>query len=719
MPIIDFTDRPGVLVALSGATSITPDLALFPRPRVRPVDGSTSLTGILGVSSPLSLTLPGITTIDAFLRLNGESNILLSATAVGSTTLTPTATRTISLSQVVQGFTTLSANTQILEADVFELNMVMDILPAGGLPGLYITDRPRLLVDDVEVPITRWTYTEGENSAGAELQVTLARLSDRDTFVPGVVINFGLGKKVSGLWDETTFLTLLAEGVYRGTTHSISWANNTPGDSVTITCGSKINEKLNKTAPTDLIIYDDLRETVDVASLEPIYDTQGRAYATDKLAITNMKLYDLFHEVFVERCGFTSYHTNLPNFPIQRLNCDFGQSYFEALRGYIGMFDPVIYEVDDALWVVDTTVALPSGFPAPRDFTVSQYKTLSSNAERARIDAMLVHYSELQAEYNYTTFRYEDTSEEVGNSVIDTHKIYIEFRKTSQPFVVVREALNDVSTTTTVNGVIVATSEENLLYNSVGNIISRRKTTYSRLPDLSLSTVGDIVYTTQLDSVEEENYAYAVHPYRPRQQYCSSKSLVITGLVAVDSDNPQFGVPYQSPYRSAWTTGNIAPGITLMSAPIRSRYETSLPLRNGMVRTKVIEINELANQLAQEYTEERVGDIGVNGMSLNQNRVLVFDADNQMRTTDRIETMHIGELPLLYGIPLVRRLLVARKTKNDKVSLEGIGFDRTLRKGSAVTAKGRGETIGTFIILSRVASGDANGITTTYTSKEI
>jgi hypothetical protein len=626
--------------------------------------------------------------------------------------------------------------------DEFFLEFVLDTLAdeptadIGGENGI-VLDSPRLTygpvdsnpADWIELPIGEWTYTEAEGTASSSVEFLLARPEDIGNFNVNTRYEFSVAQRISGAWDESTVHRLIPNGEYRGSRHVVSWENGSPGDNIRVRIESDHDAKLAKTAETDLIIYDDNRDDVDETTLEPVFDTLGNTYFPEVLKYGGLTLHSLFQLILVDRCEFAEFYTNIPDYPIKRYDCAMGASLYEALKPTIGMFDPVIYPDGHFIWIVDTSVTVPAGFPAARNITTSVYKQYADDVQNEKLDAFLVQFLEESADYDYVTPRIDTVIERAaGNTVTTIERIFIQYRKYVMPDVVLAENLDKETRTTKVNGATVAVTVDDLTYER-RLLVKRVKTTRERLPDLNSSNNLFTLYTLQETERETETYTFRQHPFKPRQRYVAQKLTAKTGLILIDTENKQFSEDFESQYRTAWRSGNVYEGMTVRRGPIHSRQEASVPLQNGQVRTHVIETDELKNLVVLDYTEERAGDIGL-GTAEGQQRRLVFESEDvpPVREPDkRIETMHIGEVPIAIGIPLARRKLKARRTSgNSSLQLDSIGIDRNWKRGSTVSLRGRKdvtdepEFLGNFITLGRSYSGGPQiVINASYTLRKI
>ncbi len=637
------------------------------------------------------------------------------------------------------------ANGYNSQPDVHYLTFVFDTPATAGQGGefgnvgSFVLDQPRILVGPVgtdpseweELPIGDWTYNEPENSASSTVSFRLARPEDLSFFEDeDIRIDFGVGRKEAEIWEEDTFTTLIRAGEFRGAESSVAWEGEAPTDAVTVTISSGLDEKLLTTAQTDLIIYDPARETVDVDLIEPLVDSDGVEYPPEVIAEAGLTLRALFDELLVSRCGFDGVTVNIPDYPIRRYNCSMGESLFDGLRGMVGMFDPVIYAELDTLWIVDTSITAPVGFPDPREYTPTKFKSLGHSTNKEKIDGFVVQYVEDEAAYDFFTYRTEAPEiATTGKLTLTTVRRFIQFRKASLPNIVQREALDRETRTTTISpgypgaDTIIDVEVEDNTY-QMGLLKTCLKTSDSLLPDNNLSNDEETIYAMQRVLTETETYTYRTHPFRPQQKYLREKIMARSELVVTDTENRQFSEDFASPYKTAWRSGNVYQGMPLSTVATYSRREIAKPLRTGEVRVNVVEIDELKELVVLSYTENRAGDVGL-GTSPSQNRRIVWAEENHARNTEKMVTVHYGEVPIIIGEPLARRQLIRRQTKGDRAAIEGIGFDRARKRGSTSTIKGRvpvgdvAPTLGKFVLVSRTLVGRGTVILASYIGKEI
>jgi hypothetical protein len=717
-------------VVFTGSTNIAADLGVAQGLHSR-ISCSTTVVAQPNEKIKTGATSSGLTSLSVFLRLHGEPNILLQALIEGSMDFEAGLATGFGPYGRFDGNTAISANLRISTAETSELAMVVDIVPdALGAPGRYVSRwLPRLKIDGVEVPVIEWTFTESPNTAGGDLHVVLARPQDRSLFTSTALIEFAIGRKIRSMgsivWDEATMYVFMEGSSVKGFTSSVGWANNAPTDAVSVNGSSSLEDRLGLTPATDVIIYDSTRQTLTLDSFDPIIDTEGRFYFPTLTPVANLTLYDIFQKVLVEKCGFSFYQTNIPDFPLNRVDLKMGQGYLDSIKGYFGMFEPVIFPVDDGIWLVDTTTVLPSGFPSPRQVGVSEYRTLSLTKAQSRLDALLVEYVEQRLDYDYITSGTETKTEDTGEFGTPNYtstfiqRLYREYRKFSHPGVIIRKELYHEDRTTTGPFGIgeIFSAVENYTYDSQNRLTEREKTESALFPFLD-----DPHHSLVMQECwkETETLTYAVHPYLPRSNYMQRREILTEGLITIDSENQQLGKDFERDFSTAYRSGNLVESMTTRFGAIKSRTETFEPLRDGSVRVTTKEVDALANSVVEDTREEKIGDIAINGLSPQQLRMLVFDDESTTRATGLVQTVHFGELPVNILVPLARRVLRTRKRKGQTISCDVVGFDPVLRRGMTINALGRlGASVGNFIILGRQVKGDHTGCETSLSCREV
>jgi len=578
-----------------------------------------------------------------------------------------------------------------------------------------------------------WTLSAGEKGIGETFEFTLNLPEDLDHFIgPDTRCDFSIGRRSSlGVWTSPVILSGYMR--FAQSRHQISYGQSGPVDQIVVTLESSHTAKIETTPELDLIIYDPALETIDETTLEPISDSRGGFYYPEVVRKYGLSLHYLFQEIFVDRCGFAAFQTNIPDYGIKRYDCSAGSSFYSALVGYIGMWEPLLYTEGNTLWIVDTSMVSPSNLPAGRPFTPKAYRTASNTDARDRIGGLILQYIELANKWDYYTIAVDDpeitTSGDTSTSVVRTYR---EYRKRSLPFVIQRRALDKEVTTIRQGdptfGDVVEIITNDLIYDYAGRIKSRVRTAESMLP----SVAG--IFSMQTSETETETYSYQQHPFKQRQIYVKEKKYTRSGLMVWNEEDEHLDAPFKQTLKDAHRSGNLtwdllATSGAVRTLPIETRIETARPLRSGDVRVTVVEKDLLANVVTKQYTEERAGDIGLSTLSPSQQRMYVFPEELvDAELNSRIDTFHIGEVPLAAGLPLAKRTLKQRMENNGQIEMEGIGFDRAMKIGGLISHYGRHvpedidglpEYKGDYLLAGFRLVGSAGAIAATYSGKKV
>lgn len=602
------------------------------------------------------------------------------------------------------------------------LNFIVDIDPPASGDLQHELWLPRLKVDGTEVQIRGTAQvSEDENTLGESLTCTLLNDEDRALLTPSSVLEFGIGRTIDGDWDEATFVTLLTDGKVTDISYNLQGAPEAMNDQVNITVISRTTDKLNKATETGLIIYDSDKINIAEGDLKGVFDSNGVYRSPVAVAIPGLKLSDLFQRVFVTECGFDHYKTDLSvdDYPIQRYQVKLGERFYDGLKGFIGMYRPSMTPVGDDIWITDTTVPQPSGFPAPKEITIDRPLNISSQLSRQDLDGLVVRYVGLENNYDFTDFDFQYPITTSGRTRTESEVITVRFKKIISPLlpaIIVREAINIENRRSYIDGVEVDNSSEATEFTANGWPAHIRKTTQKLLPPVTDPTLPP---SLQNALTEREEYVYAPHPFKAQTQYVARRSYHSDGIVSSDTENPlPDGTPYKRDLTTSQRSGNVAAGQAFATGPIKTREETTVPLRNGNVRFREYEVDEMSGLVVVDRVGEKPGDISQSGVSSTQQELLVLAPGVTDLTAKIIDDFPIGELPLRYGQPLAERVIVQRQAGAGSVSLPVIGFDRALKRGIPVKVGDRdGNSLGNFLIVGRKIDIDSNGVVMNLTGR--
>lgn len=593
------------------------------------------------------------------------------------------------------------ATFSVRETEKVEVSFIVEVL-AAQVSGSYREFHARLLINENEIPLTEVTIDAPTNSVGNTINVTLARPGDHTLIVVDTPYTLEIGERVNGVivWKHR-----VDSDTFNSKNYGISFSSNAPSDSINLSTPSSLIDKLNKYPLTNEVYYDPLAIELNVDEFEQVYDTSGNAYPTLIFPTSDLTVHDLLEKIFVEKCGFSEYKTNLPDYKTKRLDCSMFESYLSAIGGVIGIFEPLFFEKDDIIWIIDTTAILPPGFPDPRTITGSNYSTLGNSKQNDPIEAYEVSYSEDLLNWDYFTLDTKtDTtvSGTVGGFDFITNEVVTktrEYRRNSAPNIIVSTSIDSIETTQTETfGKVLSTILEEFTYDFLGRETKRVTTSEQRIPRYVQGLVSESLEVVNKSTTKT---TYRQHPYEPNKQYKSKVEHTVEGLRYVDPDPYLEDKEYIQRYTDAHLSGNIVESGTSNFGQISSRVETTTPLPNRESKLKVQEIDYLTEPplLVVNTVDIAVGDIGISSTLPRQKKIIVT-LDPELVITDRRKgRLNIGDMPISLGMALAIRLLNKRKFKNHQLSMNLVNIDWNIRRGSLIKALGRNnEDLGNFLI---------------------
>jgi hypothetical protein len=593
------------------------------------------------------------------------------------------------------------------------MGVTFDLLPAGWEVDLEVWVL-KVTVDGVEVDVMPGASVD-DSEVSRTASFTLADISEAGLFTPAAMIDVIVQSP-----DGSKSYVEIEDGRVRSLSTRLAGEPGAEDDTVRVTVESRADTLLAKTSDAGTVIYDSDRVTLSAADYKVITDGEGNEYVPELVGVPGLKLADLLDLVLIDRCGLTQVETNLPvdEWPIEQYRVQMGQRFYDGLKGLWGMYSPVVKLDGTEVGIYDSTLPLPAGVPAPRAVTVDEAEELQTEHSRQAVDGLMVQFAGVENNYDFTTPRFEYPSEAHGSSTIDYERIVIEFRKITTPgnSVKVREELNIENKTTSIDGVTVEDSSEQFLFSSRGEIAVRTKRTRALLPTLPLAVPG---MRTSRD--EREQFSYQAHPFKRRSTYCSRRATTIHGLVVNDSDNPNiYDEPARQEVNVALRSNNIAAGQIYSTEPVSTRIETAIPQKDGTVLTRVLVTDDVNPSNSVDYFERRPGDIGVSGLAATEEAIPVFPTDGHVRDgSERMDYFHIGELPLKFGLPLARRVLLFRRTKGRTADVRHVGYDPTLQQAVPFSPYDRaGTLIGSFLTEGRRVVFD-RGVTIELRGREM
>ena len=595
-----------------------------------------------------------------------------------------------------------------------ELVLLVEILPETA-DSNYQSVGARLKINGAIIPILSYDETVSSSGAGVSVSVALARVEDKNLLQADALF---LIETFEANGDEAEAWETVLSGRINSKTLTLQNDNGKPSDTVTFTTNS--TDRLQKSPENNLVIYDSSRADLDASEFETVYDTYGRAYSIETIPFSgSLSLYTLFDVIFVEKCGFDEVITNLPNFPVRRADFSIFETYYDGIKPLIGIFDPVIAQIGNKLFITDATLALPSGFPAPRTLEAAKVQTISEDSQSEKIKGFELQFSQSETGEFFTvrnqTFETNVTTR-FGSYVSKTiRKVkYRQYRSNYARNIVLREVIE--SDTTEIYGADqvfpAQISTETFEFDYLGRQKRSVKTVRKRVPDLTGSiSLRDI-------STDELNHLYAVFPFAPRRSFLKRTEFSSEGLIAIDAETKYFDGDFAQSYADAHRSGNLKSGMSEVSGTLKSIAEDFTPAPDGTVNAITTTIDHTPEAVGRDaivtvaHGEPRAGDVSVSGAG-KPGRIRILPKNVNLRAGEKLETLSVGELPLSIAIPLANRRLKRKQNGAAKLSVSLVGWNKTVTVGIVAGAQGRDGENSTLIVegyrkFARIENGSLN-----------
>lgn len=704
MPLIESSyEQPAVLatsISVRGELSLT--LLNFVRPastiRVR---GSLENTATLNASAQTAISVSG----SLNLQVNDEASVFAQLATNISIAGNLTLRRTRRINLTTRIVVDAALDGEAVAPEKAECLFRVQIVPAT-VNNSYQKYKVRLLANDVNVPILLFRLDYPENAVGQTLQVQLAQ-AVQNQFVSGTIFKFEID-------DGDGWETLLDTARQQ----SESFVTRPTADTLSIDISSALSDKLNLAPRRTQIVFNPAKTgAVTVDDIEPDRDSDGNSYPISAVSVGNLSLYKVLQRAYVQGCGFDDVNTNLPDYPLARVDFGFDNSYHNAAGGFVGMFSPVYFENNNILNILDTSNALPAGL-SPRDLIASRFVQLSADrAKSVLTDGYLVNYQSGGGDYftNRTEYKTDETGT-FGNpnfTRTETETVFREYRAFSNPFVVVRsEVERETRSSYNYLSQLIGRTRETRAFNSQSRLSQITKTVDSLVPNLADGGTRSLLQTRD----ENISFSYIPNPRNTRETLNNRIETRINGLIAIDADNQYFAEDFRQDFVEADKAGNLSADMTSSYGAIKTVVETINFDNQGQSTIKTETFDHVRNSLTGTVSDARAGSNSFSQYNASR-RVIVWRDGIDLSETKgaRLEQFSAGELSLQQAVALVKRLLARQTEKNARVAVDVIGFDKSIRRGSTFNVKSRtGISYGNFLTVGFNIEGTNLGTTPLY-----
>lgn len=613
----------------------------------------------------------------------------------------------------------------------------------------FVFDTPPSVADVITgrviIPFRTYSFEENETDLAGTLQCELAQHSDRNVLTRDVPIRFETGEKISGVWQ---WETLLDTAMLRQSDYRLANQNDIPSDSFAVTFTSLLQSRLDTTPLGTVVLYDPAKLTVNDQDLMSIPDIDGVDNPVTTVPTTALSVHKIF-DYAATACGFTGgVKTNIPDYPVRRIDFNAGAPYFSPISGLIGMFEPYYdYDAaDDAIVIREGTADFLPDTTAARVLTCDDMVSLGISNTIDRFKGCLVTYQLQGTGWDYwleTVDHFLNPPGGIGTLVTQTEVVTRKYFRKSFPNTPVNQNKSRQTQTITVNTFTTFKRiNETFTYDGMGNLLQRTRSADSRLPVQSqwpivigegyiangegpvFATAASPVWEYRLQKAESEleTLVYLAYPYEADSVYIAYREINKTGIIIVDGENQQLGEDYSNSLLRAAEQGQVETYQTGRWGDISNFREWQIPQQNRQV-TLITQITDTMNTDAGLTAEPvnqpdvRVGDIGIPAHKQITKQVYVNDGGDA--TATRVKPLNGGEAPLSVLKPLATRIN-RRQFAGGKAGFPVPGVDLSLTKGRAVSPEDRaGTSFGTFRILGRRIDGADGKRTTTLTTQQL
>lgn len=685
---------------LSGASTFFADPDLVSSEQAE-LTGTSNIFARLSGAIAAAAEIPGTSTIFARGTLNGEPNEFGSAILTGTSSLSANGQLSLKGKAVLTGTSTLSADATAVEAERAVCNVtltVLDAIPEDAETRGTIS--ARLVVDNVSYPIRSASYKEPRNAAGVSLQCILQRTAARDALAAADSFRFDI-------YEFGSWRTIFDAGRRSGGGFSFSFTDGKVNDELSISTIGPVSDKINKSPLESLTIYNPAFDDVTAAQFPPVYDTNGTPHYREIIPRSGLTLHWLLEYILVTRCGFTSIETDLPDGLVRRADFERTETFLNGLAPLIGAFDPLIFVQGGTVWILDSTQKLPDGFAESYPLTADKYRNAQFSEQVLNLDGYEVSYTDPR-DPDYTTTREEiDDPEYFGTlgesdyTIIDRKRTFRDWYKVSNPSVVIKtEKISETETTRAmVNGTLLQVHEsiENITLDRFGNEKLIAKSVTGLAP--VLSTPGTFSTVTLLS--ERTEFFYKADRLNPSRKVLTSTKKEARGIICTDEAAPHLGNPWKVAFVDAARSGNLNSDMALSYGAIRTTVETNEQSGKGTTQTRVRTTDFLTTPptVYNDTTDSRAGDASTNARGGTPQKVLVFRPGG-IRSSQRIDGLSVGDLPLAQAIALARRRLANQVLRSGAVAL--VGTNTAIGRGFVFELFDReAESVGNFIVEGR------------------
>ncbi|MCP9494059.1 MAG: hypothetical protein MSG64_06330 [Pyrinomonadaceae bacterium MAG19_C2-C3] len=569
-------------------------------------------------------------------------------------------------------------------------------------PYLYVT--ARLLVNGAPVPIAAFNYNEPDGRLGATLSVTLANPSTAQLPIAGAYV-FQIGYYRNGAWE---WETLVGGGSFGGWESTVARANQSPADTLMFNAIDPLADRWERAPSVTTTYYDALKIELEPAVASPDSEVDAVTFQPILPTLTNhpnLKLYDALELAYVDGCGFASVKTNIPNYPISRVDFSDTAGYHAGIAPLVGMFRPLYFcDTEDNLWIVWAGASLPAGYTT-RTVGVNGYPAMTESRmyDGTKTNQLTVSHTTPAYEPDdiIITGYYTETiaNGEPGDATFtstQTRTAYARRTRAVTGELVEERITGVVSETRNANDVVIEIDNLEEQYDSLG----RKSGHYRVVQKLLPNTAG--VLTLQESETEICEIRYGLNPINPDETVQLRMTTRVTGAALQQNDQTYLGEALQTELPKAHVNGYLDPDEdnAIVQVPLRATLEEFKIRSPGQVGVHQTITNLLAGVVVSSKWIERQGYVRVSNRKTLQRKIRL-----RLPGVNRpVQAFDAGEVPAALAKQLGQQELALRNDPQFKYALSLVNFDTSIRKGTIIALDDRDGLRNEFIVHARTIS---------------
>lgn len=582
---------------------------------------------------------------------------------------------------------------------------------------------PTVRINDVEQKILSFSFQAPTSALGVRCDVQLADVEAAvergDDFDLTLRIQFGTQPKSRLI--KTGKVVATDKGIAARRAAGLTVRN----DSLSIVGVDAIADRWSLAPRVPVILYDPALVTLEDTELDSnVNDEDGNRIFAESRGLSSLDLQQLLQFAYVEKAGFAEVITNIPNYQIPRADFNLNSSFHSVVASFYSLFEPIVFEDDDRLFILDVFGEIPEGILAgARTVGVSKY--LSYNRRQPEIsisNAVLLTHKEISVQTidedefpEGVTQRIDTDPASVSGSILDGDYRSTIFRRhvaeihddPEDPGRITSEVVWKVETETTgqdEDGTLRVLSRE--VQTDRYSNSWRLKLGYTKVVEAFVEDGGG---SKLMQNVLTETNTLQWRP-SPRRfgEYEKLRSETRTeGLVLVEGEDPEeIRTPILEASRDRLLTND---GDTIERVPISSKIEVWRETAPDQIEVHVQTIDHLTKRLKTTGTVEHVGTNHVrvrDGEAFNTKQVLLVDEESDEADGARVPlTFDAGYVSYPVGKELAFRKLANSRRPPEPVRAVLASFDAGIRRGSIRNLVDRDGASVTAIITGYQLSG--------------